>query len=74
MHHDISTIAFWALIFLFSEKILAFNLFYKLIIIALGSLFYENNGPILALLFGHSICELGCKRDWLINRTLLDRF
>ena len=50
VHHDISTIAFWALIFLFSEKILAFNLFYKLIII-LGSLFYENNGPILAFAF-----------------------
>lgn len=59
IHHDISTLAFWAVIFLFSEKIVGLKLFPKLTIIAMASLFYENNGPILAFAFWAH--ELWCK-------------
>ena len=76
IHHDISTLAFWAAIFLFSEKIIAFRLIYKLILIAIGSLFYENNGPILAFAFWAShlrpkICDDGLSREviWIGCKT-----
>ena len=70
IHHDVSTLAFWAFIFLFSKKILDFRLSHKLILIMIASLFYENNGPILAFAFwAHDlrsrICEGGLSKELL---------
>ena len=51
IHYDISTLALWSVVFMCANRIAAFTLTQRLILIFSGGMIFENNGAILAFMF-----------------------
>lgn len=51
IHYDISTLAFWSVVFMCANRIAAFTLMQRLMLIISGGMIFENNGAILAFMF-----------------------